>query len=105
MTDQNEAPQLFEAEEGRGEARQPQLLAVERLGVMGEHGLQLQLLEAPSELHEGRNAGLENVGFDARDAPDDRRAQPAGGDDGVAQRLPERLLIEVAGVKVDQNFG
>ena len=88
MTEQLEVPQLREAAERLGEARQPgPTAACGSLRNAEVASIQHQLLEAPRELPDGIDVGLGSVG----DALDDERAQPASGDDGVPQRHPERL--------------
>ena len=92
MIVQIEAPQLFEGEEGLGEAPQPPTAS----------GMQHQLLEAPRELPQGLDIGPERVGAGALD---DEGAQPAEGDDIGPQGLPERPVGQPAEVRTDENVG
>ena len=103
MTDQLEAPQLCEGEGGLGEAQQL-IPRAARVNASIVEGAQHQLLEAPRELPEGLDVGL---GSFAEDALDEKRAHPAGRDDRVPQRLPERLslLIPLVEVPVDPKLG
>ena len=66
-----DAPQLCEGAERLGETPQSPTIV--------ENIIQHELLEAPCELPEGLDVGLEN---DGSDALDDERAQPAVGGDG-----------------------
>ena len=101
MNDHLEFPQLCEAAEGRGEARQPRT-SLERSTVIVVNRTQRQLLEAPRKLPEGRDVGLGSV---EEDALDNLRAHPAKGDDGVPQRPPERLFIPFATERTHERFG
>ena len=77
MTDQLEVPQLCESAEKLEEVRQPRPMDCRPRGI-DVISTQSQLLEAPRELPEGLDVGL---GSFAEDALDEKRAQPAGGDD------------------------
>ena len=86
MTDKHEISQLREGA-GFGEALQPTL----NVAVIGVSSILHQLFEAPCELPEGLDVGLGNAVV----IIDDEGAQPAGGGDGVPQRLPKTLLAQL----------